>query len=394
MEKAHLNTGVMQFPDKVVAGEVDEAAPPGRGGGPPWSATTVLHRRLHASSVDLSRQAKGRIATSPRHVLGSYPISNPVCAMRSLLTRLLGVFVLSTVLATTVYSADSQKSILVTGATSGIGRNLAESLAAKGHHVYAGARTDAEMAELNAIPNITAVRLDVTKQDQIDDAVQFIRGRGTGLYALVNNAGIYDGGPVLETEIEVQNLVYRVNVEGVLRTTRAFAPLVLESRGRIATTGSIAGTVAGPGFAAYSGSKHYIEAFTDALAAELEPLGVSVSVIEPGNYQTQIRRSSMKRSMARTVAAGGVITSEMERLYKATEERELSYKKPDEVTEAYEHALFSDEPLRRYVVVPNEQEQEYTIETKIRELVELNQWGPFAYSEEELLERVEAALAR
>ncbi len=312
--------------------------------------------------------------------------------MRNLLARLMGALVLSTMFAASAHSADPQKSILITGATSGIGRNLAETLAGNGHHVYAGARTDAEMAELNAIANITAVRLDVTKQDQIDDAVQFIRDQGTGLYGLVNNAGIYDGGPILDTEIDVQNLVYRVNVEGVLRTTRAFAPLVVESKGRVATTGSIAGTVSGPGFAAYSGSKHYIEAFTDALAAELEPMGVSVSVIEPGNYQTQIRRSSYKRLMARTVAAGGVITSDMEKGYKAIEERELSYKKPDEVTQAYEHALFSDEPLRRYVVVPNEQEQQLTIETKISELVQLNRWGPYSYSDEELIERLKAAL--
>ena len=269
---------------------------------------------------------------------------------------------------------------------------MAESLAKEGHHVYAGARTDAEIAELDAIDNITAVRLDVTKQDQIDDAVQLIEGRGTGLYALVNNAGIYDGGPVLTTDVDVQNLVYKVNVEGVFRTTKAFGPLVVASKGRIATTGSIAGTIAGPGFAAYSGSKHFIEAFTDSLAAELGPMGVSVSVIEPGNYQTQIRRSSVKRSMARVEGAGGIVTSDMKKQYQAIEEVELSYKKPDEVTQAFKHALFADTPLKRYVVVPNAEEQQRTIETKIRELVELNGWGPHRYDNETLVEMLESAL--
>ena len=322
--------------------------------------------------------------------------------MRTLLQRLLVTTLLPllyaqvnfTLAPATALAADQQKSILVTGATSGIGRNLAETLARDGHHVFAGARTDAEMAELNALENITAIRLDVTKQDEIDAAVETVRQSGRALYALVNNAGIYDGGPVLDTEIDEQTLVYRVNGEGVLRTTRAFGPLVVETGGRIATTGSISGTVSGPGFAAYSGSKHYIEAFTDSLAAELEPLGVSVSVIEPGNYQTHIRRSSMKRVMARTVADGGVITADMEKSYKAMEERELSYKKPDEVTAAYRHALFSEKPLRRYVVVPNEREQQVTIETKIRELVELNSWGPYRYDDEQLVERVKAALSQ
>ncbi|MEE4277017.1 MAG: SDR family NAD(P)-dependent oxidoreductase [Halieaceae bacterium] len=313
--------------------------------------------------------------------------------MSNQFSRFLGTLVLF-LLSAGVLSAEAQKSILITGATSGIGRNLAESLAREGYHVYAGARTDAEMAEMDAVENITALRLDVTLQDEIDAAVETIRESGTGLYGLVNNAGIYDGGPVLETDIDVQTLVYRVNVEGVLRTTKAFAPFIIESKGRIATTGSIAGTVSRQGFAAYSGSKHYIEAFTDALAAELEPMGVSVSVIEPGNYQTHIRRSSMKRAMARTVGAGGVITAEMEKQYKAIEERELSYKKPDEVTMAYKHALFSEKPLRRYVVVPNVDEQRFTITTKIRELVELNRWGPYSYSDEELLSALKAALAQ
>ena len=104
------------------------------------------------------------------------------------------------------------KSILITGATTGIGRNLAETLAERGYHVYGGARTDAEMKELDDISNITAIRLDVTKQDQVDSAVQRIREIGTGLYALVNNAGIGGGGPVLTTLVEDQTSVYTVNV--------------------------------------------------------------------------------------------------------------------------------------------------------------------------------------
>ncbi|MEE4329866.1 MAG: SDR family NAD(P)-dependent oxidoreductase [Wenzhouxiangella sp.] len=281
--------------------------------------------------------------------------------------------------------ADSeQKSVLVTGASTGIGRNLAETLAEQGHHVYAGARKDADLAELNAIENITAVRLDVTRQHEIDAVVELIESSGTGLYALVNNAGIGDGDTVVDTPVEVQSLVYDVNVEGVYRVTKAFAPLVIESKGRIATTGSIAGTLSWAGGSAYASSKHWIEAFTDALAAEMAPHGVQVSVIQPGNYQSRIRRSGVLREHARVVAAGGVITPEMERDFEQTEARELSYKAPDEVSEAFVHALFDDEPLRRYMVVPNAQEQAMTISTKIQQLLQLNEWGPYSYSAEEL----------
>jgi NAD(P)-dependent dehydrogenase (short-subunit alcohol dehydrogenase family) len=88
---------------------------------------------------------------------------------------------------------------LVTGASSGIGRNLAETLTVDGYFVYAGARKQADLDELNEIPNIQAVRLDVTKQDEIDAAVDTARKGGKGLYGLVNNAGIVTLPPITDT---------------------------------------------------------------------------------------------------------------------------------------------------------------------------------------------------
>ena len=93
------------------------------------------------------------------------------------------------------------------------------------------------------------------------------------------------------------------------------------------------------------------------------------------------------------VAAGGVITPEMKQEYKETEARELSYKEPDAVSEAFVHALFDDAPLRRYMVVPSAEEQAMTISTKIQQLVQLNQWGPYSYSLEELAAMLEKAMA-
>ena len=290
--------------------------------------------------------------------------------------------------------ADDNKSILVTGASTGIGRHLTETLAEAGYHVYAGARKDKDLEALDAIENVTAVRLDVTKQDQVDAVVAMIQEKGTGLYALVNNAGVGGGGEVVDTPIEDQTFVYDVNVEGVYRTTKAFAPLIIESKGRIVTTGSIAGTLAAfPGFSAYAGSKHWIEAYTDSLAAEMEPHGVAVSVVEPGNYKSNIRRTSVSRGHEQTVAAGGEVTEEMKQAYEATAERELSYKEPDEVSEAFMHALFDDNPLLRYMVVPNAEEQAWTIRTKVEQLVQLNQWGPYSYSRDQLVELLDEALS-
>ena len=287
--------------------------------------------------------------------------------------------------------AGETKSILVTGASTGIGRNLAETLAENGYHVYAGARKEKDLAALDAIDNVTAVKLDVTSAEQIDAVVAMIREKGTGLYGLVNNAGVGGGGTVIDTPVEDQSFVYAINVEGVYRVTQAFAPLVIESQGRIVTTGSIAGTLsASPGFSAYSGSKHWIEAFTDSFATEMEPHGVMVSVVEPGNYKSNIRRTSVSR---RHAATSGELTDEMKAAYEATEERELSFKEPDEVSDAFMHALFEDKPLRRYVVVPDEKEQSWTIGTKVNELVQLNTWGPYSYSRDELVKMLDDALA-
>lgn len=314
--------------------------------------------------------------------------------MKNLLQLALAAcFVIGSTAAAPIAVADDQKSVLVTGASSGIGRNLAETLAENGYHVYAGARKQRDLAELDAIENITAVQLDVTKQEQVDAAVAMIRAKGTGLYGLVNNAGIVGGDTIIATPIEDQTLVYTVNVEGVYRTTQAFAPLVIESQGRIVTTGSISGTISWAGGSAYTGSKHWIETFTDTLAAEIGPLGVSVSVVEPGNYKSRIRRTSVARELEQVRAAGGEVTDEMKQAYEGTAERELSYKEPDDVSAAFMHALFDAKPLRRYLVVPNAEEQAWTIQAQINELVQLNQWGPYAYSRDELVQLLDAAIA-
>lgn len=319
--------------------------------------------------------------------------------MKSITNFLVAMALSALLLANPVFAinsdsdATSTKSVLVTGASSGIGRNLAETLAKEGYHVYAGARKDKDLADLNAIENITAVRLDVTKQSEIDAVIKLIEQKGTGLYGLVNNAGIYIGGPVATTAISDHRKLFEVNVEGVYRVTKAFIPLIVKSKGRISTTGSIAGTVTRANMTGYSGSKHWIEAYTDALAAEMAPKGVKVSVIQPGNYQTHIRRSSVLREFAKKNITSENLTPEMKKQLDDMTAYELSLKKPDEVSAAYLHALFDEKPLRRYMVVPKVEEKAYTMSEKMRQLVELNQWGPYPYSRDQLVEMLDKALA-
>ena len=193
----------------------------------------------------------------------------------------------------------ARKAVLITGASTGLGRAMAELLASKGHFVYAGARKDKDIAELNTIENVEAVRLDVTKQEDIDAAVKTITEAGRGLYGLVNNAGVAVIAPLVEVDEEDFDFQMDVNLYGPYRVTKAFAPLIIESKGRITTTGSISGILSGTLFGPYSMSKHAMEAFTDSLAAEMERFEVKVSVIEPGNYQSDIGKNIARRMKAR-----------------------------------------------------------------------------------------------
>jgi NAD(P)-dependent dehydrogenase (short-subunit alcohol dehydrogenase family) len=307
------------------------------------------------------------------------------------LVVLAAILVLTSLVAQPAVAGD-QKAVLITGASTGIGRNMAERLAKEGYFVYAGARKDKDLAELDAIENVKAVRLDVTRQDDIDAAVATVRKEGRGLWGLINNAGVASSGPVAFMDDADLDFVLNVNVNGVVRVTRAFIPLIVESKGRIVTTGSISGILSSANGAAYSMSKHAMEALVDSLAKEMADTGVSVSVIEPGSYKSMIRRTTVARIRKSIEASGGDLTDEMKAQMQKQVDRETTLPEPDAVSDAAMHALFSDEPRRRYMVVPNQFEAEITIRKIIEELVQLNEGHEFSYDRDELVEMLDAAM--
>jgi NAD(P)-dependent dehydrogenase (short-subunit alcohol dehydrogenase family) len=269
-----------------------------------------------------------------------------------------------------------QKAILVTGASTGIGRNVTEHLAAAGYFVYAGARKEADLKSLGAIKNVQAVKLDVTSPEDIAAAVATITKAGRGLYGLVNNAGIATIGTATGTKFEEFDLVMKVNVYGPFRVTQAFAPLLIESKGRVTTIGSIAGILAPTPVTVYAMSKHAVEAYGDSLAGELEPQGVKVSIIEPGNYDSDLG----KNVQVRTGLTGRMTDRSI-------------YKKPDEVAAAVTLALFEENPKRRYMTTPNQEEAERTIRKQISQLVELNEGHAYTYDRDALVKMLDEALA-
>ena len=288
-----------------------------------------------------------------------------------------------------------QKAVLVTGASSGLGRTMTEAMAAKGYFVYAGARKDKDLAELNAIENVQAVRLDVNKQEQIDAAVKTITQAGRGLYGLVNNAGVVVLSPLIEIDEQDFHFQMNVNIYGPYRITRAFAPLIIESKGRISIIGSIAGTLSSATWGPYAMTKHAMEAYADALADEMRQFDVQVSLIEPGTYKSKIAQSALDRMEERKQTTDGsqfqTTMDESVNWLSAFEEQSGD---PMEVAEVVMKALSDDNPKSRYLIVPNEQQARWTISSAIERVAEQNHDQKFSYDRAALIEMLDAALAK
>jgi NAD(P)-dependent dehydrogenase (short-subunit alcohol dehydrogenase family) len=183
------------------------------------------------------------------------------------------------------------QSILITGATSGIGRDAALRLAAAGHLVLAGGRRADALASLagDSGGRVEPLVLDVTDPGSVEAAAGLVERRtgGRGLDVLVNNAGYALPGPLEAlAEADLREL-FDTNLFGLLAVTRAFLPAMRErGRGRVVNVGSIMGRVAMPLLGAYNASKHAVAAVTDALRMELAPFGITVVLVEPGAIRT------------------------------------------------------------------------------------------------------------
>ncbi len=284
------------------------------------------------------------------------------------------------------------RAVLVTGTSSGIGLRMTEVLSENGFFVYAGARKAEDLERLDAMENVKSVRLDVTIQSEIDAAVALVQAEGRGLYGLINNAGVSVLGPLIELSEEDMDFQLDVNLFGPYRVTKAFADLLIESEGRIMTVGSIAGILSGPFGGAYSMSKHGVEAYTDALAAEMARFNVAVAAVEPGNYKSEILVSMVKRMEERGYSAEGSRYGSMLDLISGPLDRS-QYKEPDDVALAALDFLSTDSPKRRYMVVPNQYEAEITIRQAMQELVQLNEGHEYSYSRDDLIRMLDGALA-
>ena len=242
------------------------------------------------------------------------------------------------------------KVVLVTGASSGLGKACALDLVRRQFRVLAGVRSEAAAAGLREASGgkIETVRLDITEPESVAGAVQRIRS--TGLYGLVNNAGSALLGPTEFLSVERIRAQFEVNVFGHIGLTQALLPVLRESRGRVVNMSSISGRVAFPFAGPYAASKFALEAFSDALRRELRPSGVAVILIEPGNMKTEI----WSRSAQQARAAAAEFPPEAwalygERLSKPTRST-ATMGDPARVAEAVARALTAKRPRPRYLV--------------------------------------------
>lgn len=181
--------------------------------------------------------------------------------------------------------------IVITGATAGIGRAAAILLAGRGHTVFAAGRNAEALAALGrAHDNMQPLALDVTRSDSVADAARQVHDAlgGDAPDVLVNNAGYALTGPLEALPDADWEQQYQTNVLGLVRVTRAFLPGMRERRrGRIVNVSSVAGRVTLPFFGPYNSTKHAVESISDSLRHELRPHGVDVVVIEPGAVKTR-----------------------------------------------------------------------------------------------------------
>ena len=185
----------------------------------------------------------------------------------------------------------------ITGASTGFGRLLAEEVLRRGEHVIATARdvTKIDDLALQYPQTARALPLDVTRPEQIAlVADQSVAAFGR-VDILVNNAGFGLFGAVEEATEEEFDPVFQTNIYGLIRTTRAFLPYFRGQRsGHIMNLSSIGGLIGSPGGAYYNTTKFAVEGFSEALAGEMKPLGVHVTVIEPGPFRTDFLGRSGK----------------------------------------------------------------------------------------------------
>ena len=235
------------------------------------------------------------------------------------------------------------KTTLVTGVSSGIGREIAQLLAERGARVFGTVR---DPKSANPIHGVEIVQMDVTDDASVNAAVQSIEQKAGPVQLLVNNAGYAASGALEETSIDEARQQFETNFFGVLRVTNAMLPGMRQAgHGRIVNISSVVGFLPAPYMGIYAASKHAVEGYTETLDHEVRRFGVRAILVQPAYTKSKINGNSRSAKVALEVYA-----TERKRFNHLVEEEVEHGDDPRIVAEAVWKALTAKSPLLRYPV--------------------------------------------
>jgi NAD(P)-dependent dehydrogenase (short-subunit alcohol dehydrogenase family) len=254
--------------------------------------------------------------------------------------------------------AEAPKSVLITGCSSGIGHATAEHLAARGWTVYASARSTETIADLGE-RGCKTLALDVTDEDSMQAAVASVEDAEGAVGALVNNAGYSQSGALETVPMERLRAQFETNVFGLMRMCQLVLPgMRRRGAGKIVNVSSMGGRLTFPGGGAYHGTKHAVEALSDALRFEVRGFGIDVVVIEPGLIKTRFGETA-----AGSIGAAEAVSDDPYAEFNAAVRSATAevYQGPlarlgggpETVARAIERAISSRRPKTRYKVTPS-----------------------------------------
>ncbi len=247
------------------------------------------------------------------------------------------------------------RSVLVTGASTGIGRATALRLDGAGWRVFAGFRDPADGESLRAegSERIVPVQLDVTEPEQIAAAAARVEEEAEGLHGLVNNAGVAIPGPLETIPLDDFRRQLEVNLVAYVAMTQALLPQIRRAEGRVVFLSSIGGRIAFPFGGPYHASKFGTEAIGDVFRQELRPWGLRVAIVEPGSIDTPIWERGQREATeieARAPGTDPLYGSAIEKFRKVIQDTAERGIPPEKVAKAIAHALESSRPKARYLV--------------------------------------------
>ena len=252
------------------------------------------------------------------------------------------------------------QTVLITGATDGLGKAAALLLAERGYRIFAAGRSPEKRAQLNALAKERNLPLETLEMDVCDDgsvqgAVSSIYQKAGAIDVLINNAGFVQVGAVEDLRMEDWRRQFETNFFGVIRVTQAVLPRMRERRkGRILMMSSVSGFVTPPTQGAYSASKHAIEALSNALRYELYPFGIDTILIQPGYIMTSIQGTAMDLAQPyqekfKSGPYAGIYATYLEN---ATSTRARSKTTPEDCARIMLKAIEASRPKARYGVTP------------------------------------------